>query len=712
MVSPLAMLGIGLAAILATGTFVSLSGSQVQYAVTAANSAEIQNSKVKEAMEVEVKGNKIDLNNNWAKHSRIKEIIVLDNDGKALFQKSSDVQLPAFTSNTIDMSMLGFPNVEGKKVLVVTELGNVFTQSELISGGNTGSQISNTQTLQLFGTPALQGRTAPGTIRYGTSVLGASEIPATTEYTAFTASNGYLTHVNTQPTASGSIPSYGKYRVSGSSIVRIDEAPQNEIGSYSQGTAVLSGEWQHWHSYGMQYGYHCSHLSTDPYYHSMSRCHYGYYEYGYYHTHTPSVGVSNNGDRIQVQLSCDNTTGCSASGALKIYNSIAGSYIVEYSGGIDALKLVRNNSIDLTQYSSFDSSLSRATFWSQSGTGTLISARQATECPSIWNCYQVTYYTVRFNAGIYVTDIATTSIDARYSGTFHYLDVGCGYNTHSHSSFNNGVSSSRINGYSTGQQYYISSIDVEYRSSQSDRVYTCSSYGRGAERWNYWYWTGSESSHSSYPAVTVSLTQPIGTTLFSASSSAASQWYDLSGSGQLYVPFYISCSSACTKSATIKVYRPITYSNVEIQNLLPDKPVNIGNSKGVTDSIVLVTTQTGMTYFYGNNPNAYRGSISTIFYDHVNARYFPQSVTGPRGNGIYVPQQYIAIPVVNTANIGQVRVVDIIGTILATFDFNRTYSQGDTIYIPVVPNGFRYAIFPTNMEPVVLQLSSGSVSWI
>jgi hypothetical protein len=264
----------------------------------------------------------------------------------------------------------------------------------------------------------------------------------------------------------------------------------------------------------------------------------------------------------------------------------------------------------------------------------------------------------------------------------------------------------------TGQQYYISSVDVEYLYRKTEVPYTCSSYGWGAKRVQDWMWTGSESSHGSYPAVTVSLTQPIGTTLFSAGSSATSKWYDLSGSGQLYVPFYISCSNACTKSATIKVYRPITYSSVEIQNLLPDKPINIGSSKGVTDSIVLVTTQTGMTYFYGNNPNAYRGSISTIFYDHVNTKYLPQSATGPRGNGIYVPQQYIAIPVVNTANIGQVRVVDIIGTILATFDFNRTYTQGDTIYIPVVPNGFRYAVFPTNMEPVVLQVSSGSVSWI
>lgn len=88
----MAFIGIVIVAILNT------SASQMQFSVTAS----IQNDKVKEDLKGTLKDGKLEIKNEWAKTSRIKEIRVVDDSGNVVVRQTIDEKINSFERLSVD----------------------------------------------------------------------------------------------------------------------------------------------------------------------------------------------------------------------------------------------------------------------------------------------------------------------------------------------------------------------------------------------------------------------------------------------------------------------------------------------------------------------------------------------------------------------------------------------------------------------------------
>ena len=103
MASPFVAAGIALLGIIVMAAILSTSANQMQFSVTAADSIAIQNDKVKENIKATLTSDgKVEIKNDWAKNSRIKEIRVIDDSGNIVLREGLDTEVGSFSTSSLD----------------------------------------------------------------------------------------------------------------------------------------------------------------------------------------------------------------------------------------------------------------------------------------------------------------------------------------------------------------------------------------------------------------------------------------------------------------------------------------------------------------------------------------------------------------------------------------------------------------------------------
>jgi hypothetical protein len=107
MTSPFVAAGVALLGIIVMAAILSASANQTQFSVTAADSISIQNDKVKENIKATLtKDGQLEIKNDWAKTTRIKEIRVLDDNGNVVLRKSLDAEISSFRASSLDNQLV------------------------------------------------------------------------------------------------------------------------------------------------------------------------------------------------------------------------------------------------------------------------------------------------------------------------------------------------------------------------------------------------------------------------------------------------------------------------------------------------------------------------------------------------------------------------------------------------------------------------------
>lgn len=103
MTSPFVAAGIALLGIIVMAAILSASANQMQFSVTAADSIAIQNDKVKENIKATLTNDgQLEIKNDWAKTTRIKEIRIVDNNGNVVMRESLNAEIGSFRTSSLD----------------------------------------------------------------------------------------------------------------------------------------------------------------------------------------------------------------------------------------------------------------------------------------------------------------------------------------------------------------------------------------------------------------------------------------------------------------------------------------------------------------------------------------------------------------------------------------------------------------------------------
>lgn len=103
MTSPFVAAGVALLGIVVMAAILSTSASQMQFSVTASESASIQNDKVKENIEATLTPDgSLNIKNDWGKTTRIKEIRVVDDSGNIVLREALDAEIGSFSNSALD----------------------------------------------------------------------------------------------------------------------------------------------------------------------------------------------------------------------------------------------------------------------------------------------------------------------------------------------------------------------------------------------------------------------------------------------------------------------------------------------------------------------------------------------------------------------------------------------------------------------------------
>lgn len=103
MTSPFVAAGVALLGIVVMAAILSTSANQMQFSVTASESASIQNDKVKENIEATLtKDGQLNIKNDWGKTTRIKEIRVVDDGGNVVLRETIDAEISSFKTSSLD----------------------------------------------------------------------------------------------------------------------------------------------------------------------------------------------------------------------------------------------------------------------------------------------------------------------------------------------------------------------------------------------------------------------------------------------------------------------------------------------------------------------------------------------------------------------------------------------------------------------------------
>ncbi len=103
MANPFVAAGVALLGIVVMAAILSTSANQMQFSVTASESASIQNDKVKESIEATLTPDgQLNIKNDWGKITRIKEIRVVDDSGNVVLREAIDAEISSFRTSSLD----------------------------------------------------------------------------------------------------------------------------------------------------------------------------------------------------------------------------------------------------------------------------------------------------------------------------------------------------------------------------------------------------------------------------------------------------------------------------------------------------------------------------------------------------------------------------------------------------------------------------------
>ena len=103
MTSPFVAAGVAFLGIIVMAAIMSASANQTQFSVTAADSISIQNDKVKENIKATItKDGQLEIKNDWAKTTRIKEIRVIDDNGNVILRETLDADIGSFRTSSLE----------------------------------------------------------------------------------------------------------------------------------------------------------------------------------------------------------------------------------------------------------------------------------------------------------------------------------------------------------------------------------------------------------------------------------------------------------------------------------------------------------------------------------------------------------------------------------------------------------------------------------
>ncbi|MEM3065159.1 MAG: hypothetical protein QW177_07295 [Candidatus Nitrosotenuis sp.] len=89
--------------IIVMAAILNASANQMQFSVTAADSIAIQNDKVKENIKATLtQDGQLEINNDWGKTTRIKEIRIVDDNGNVVVRKALNAEIGSFRTASLD----------------------------------------------------------------------------------------------------------------------------------------------------------------------------------------------------------------------------------------------------------------------------------------------------------------------------------------------------------------------------------------------------------------------------------------------------------------------------------------------------------------------------------------------------------------------------------------------------------------------------------
>ncbi|MCA2003921.1 MAG: hypothetical protein LDL06_04055 [Candidatus Nitrosotenuis sp.] len=103
MTSPFVAAGVAFLGIIVMAAIMSASAKQTQLSVTAADSISIQNDKVKENIKAIItEDGQLEIKNDWAKTTRIKEIRIIDDNGNIVLREALDAEIDSFRTSSLE----------------------------------------------------------------------------------------------------------------------------------------------------------------------------------------------------------------------------------------------------------------------------------------------------------------------------------------------------------------------------------------------------------------------------------------------------------------------------------------------------------------------------------------------------------------------------------------------------------------------------------
>lgn len=310
-------------------------------------------------------------------------------------------------------------------------------------------------------------------------------------------------------------------------------------------------------------------------------------------------------------------------------------------------------------------------------------------------------YTITIPVNKYVSSLNNAFAQYNWSYSFRGYcgyQVSCGGNQYYYST-DAGPGTATINGYQSGNYYFVTSLSYTTTDSYAANYFPYKSYP---------YYTGS----NYYPYFTFFDKSPFIPVSPSFTSDFQQQFTFVSS---LNYDLIVKTSSGGTiVSAT--TYDPTTQLFFKVTNLPPNRPFQILQNgivgiQGITSTsgtISLSASQieaggqssiTGELDLYTNSPT-FNSTIGTAIYDTVNNQIFNIPATTQQ---IYTPFAYVALQVPSNTKIQNV--IENTTSLIGLPYLSGAYNAGTTMMIPIIPavKSFSYL---SNGTKIVVPLSS------
>lgn len=148
MTSPFVVIAITIAGIVTLAAILGVSTDYMDSALTAQDTISIQNARGSEDLVLTIDDNTLNIDNNSANPVRIKEIRVLDMNTETQISRidysktnteEKGLRVDAFERTTLKQSNMRISDFDDKKVLAITDLGNIFVAKPIAKDSNNNS---------------------------------------------------------------------------------------------------------------------------------------------------------------------------------------------------------------------------------------------------------------------------------------------------------------------------------------------------------------------------------------------------------------------------------------------------------------------------------------------------------------------------------------------------------------------------------------------